>query len=516
MAINLDPANLFSRSVRANTAGRNFRVNPTSSTLVNGKPQILWNISNHFQGFATGLVLSSLPFITWSITTLWELVVQTATVVWYFDWNAPDDQLDRQAQQQWNAYGSIVGSAVGNTIGWLACGVLPATSMFAFNEGMAAYVLREVGEEAYEELIFNVASTIRFALRNLVQQGFLYTYQNVRRWLKNPDNPILDTIFPNRANEIRSTWGEADAPQFTFAQAVEERIEQIPSQFWRNFVEEAIDEAFDACVEAGYVVTSSVDGFLAQQRIAQAQANRSRVVEVTPNRANDREKLILAGPEDQVRASLPATIAQYQMIDNRDIGQIVGMPVDDYVRDRDLSLRIKFQLFSEPAPPYRRVGSSRLVEVTITIPEVRRAALDWLTLKQALGGPNGYLWGRFKARARLSAKQYVTVYGATADEAEDRLRAIMQLSDLTIETINVIEERRADERLLNPRLQKETTRVYPGFVTVINRQRVIAIDQGRAAVNGNYFDRSERFELWSDTPPPDFSERLQEVLRYSD
>ncbi|MEL6248857.1 MAG: hypothetical protein AAFR15_12705, partial [Cyanobacteria bacterium J06627_15] len=379
---------------------------------------------------------------------------------------------------------------------------------------MALYVLERVGEEAIEEFIFNVAATVRYGARALVQRGIAESYKNVRRWLKRDDNGLLNTIVGDaKASEIRAAWGEQEGKPFTIAGAIEERIEQIPSQFWRNFTEEVIDEAIEGCIEAGYVVTTSMDAYYAEKRLGERR--EVKTIEIQPDRENDRERIVVSGEADNIKSTITSTLAAHQLIEGRDVGQIIGTPVDDYVRDKPLSLRLKFRLYNVPTPPYRRTGGNRLVEVNITVPDVRRAALDWATLKQALGGPNGYLWGRYKAKGRVGPNQYVTCYGASPDEAEDRLRAIMFLSDLTVETINVTEERRSDERLVNPRLQKEVTRVYPGYVTIINRQRVIAVDQGRAAIDGNYLDRQERFALWRDTPPIDFDQRLQEVLRYS-
>jgi hypothetical protein len=106
------------------------------------------------------------------------------------------------------------------------------------------------------------------------------------------------------------------------------------------------------------------------------------------------------------------------------------------------------------------------------------------------------------------------VYGATPGEAEERLRAIMTLSNSDIQTVTVTEELRADARLSNPRLQKETTRVYPGHVTIINRQRSIAADQGRVSVAGAFLDKTARFDLWRDTPPINFNEDVAELFRY--
>lgn len=514
MGLSFSASGLLSR---ANNRAKTLSTSPMGQRLVEGVQQSAISVANYMKGFAIGAALSAIPHLIWSLTAIWDLFVQGILAVYYFDWNMPDSALDQQAEAQWQSYAGMLGGTVGNTLGWIACGVIPATSIMAINESMGAYVLKEVGEEAFEEFTFNVSYVLQVTLRNLAQQGFYHTYKNVRRWLKDPENPTLDRIFsPSKADEIRENWGEADSESFTFAGEVEERIEQIPSQFWQNFTEELIEEAFDACIEAGYVVANSLDGYLAQQRLASNQINGPlRVVEVQPDRSNEREKIIIAGPEQQAKAAITQAIAHYQLIDNRDIGQIVGQPVGDYIRERELSLRLKFQLFSEPSPPYGSPNSGRVVRAQITVPNIKRTALDWTTLRAAVGGANGYMWGPYVATGRINARDRVKASGSTEAEAEGRVRAVMTLSDDTLKTINTTKQVRDLERLVNDRLYHSPTRIYPGYVTIINRQRVLAADRGRIAVDGNYMDRSERFDLWRPTAPVNFEEKIIELLRFS-
>lgn len=513
MPLSFGTGGLLSRSL---SRAKTLSSSPLSQSLVNGRLQNLVSMGNYLKGFAISSALSAIPHLVWSVSAIWDLFVQTAQFVYYFDWNVPDSALDQRAASQWQAYAGILGGTVGNTLGWLACGVLPSTTIMAVNESMGAYVLREVGEEALEEFAFNVSFVLRYTLTTLAQQGFYNTYKNVRKWLKDPENKTLERIFGGRAQAIRENWGAADSESFTFANEVEERIEKIPSQFWQTFTEELIEEAFDACIEAGYVVANSVDGYLAQQKIAQkALGGKLRVVEVQPDRSNDRERVIIAGPENDAKAAITQTIAHYQLIDNRDVGQIVGQPLDDYARDNELSLRLKFQLFSVPSPPYGRPSENGLRRVTITVPDIKRSALDWEKLKFALGGPNGYLWGPYMARGILGNRRTIRVWGASEAEAADRVRAVLQLSEAELQTINVTKQLREGDRIINDRLFNSVTRIYPGYVTVINRRRVLAADRGRISVDGNYLDRSERFDLWRTTKPVNFEEKITEVLRFS-
>ncbi|WOD37369.1 hypothetical protein [Nodosilinea sp. E11] len=518
MGFTLTSAQLFSRGVRLQVGNRGGGGGFFQKIVQAGKQLAQIFTWGNLRGFLIGAALAQIPSLVFSLTNLWSMFTSAAIELYYFDWNIPDDRIDQMAKARWSAYGSILGGTAGNALGFFACGIVPATSLFAFDERLASYVLREVSEEAFEELTFEIAYVLRQSFRNLARQTAGWLYKGARRWLKDPSNPIGGLIFGSNADNVRNTWGEANAPSWSFAQAVEERVEKIPNQFWQNFTEELIEEAIDACIEAGYVVSNSIEGYYAQQRLA-ATINQGpqRVVEVQPNRANDAEKFVVAGPESEVRGQLTTILTTHQMVEDRDLGQIVGQSLDDYIRARPLDgLRLQFNLYSLKTPPYARRGEQRLTRVTVTIPEVSRALLDWERLRQVCGGPNGYLWGRWLAKARLNNGGTLKVYGGTEAEAEDRLRAFLTLSTAEIKGLTVTEEKRTGERQRNPKMWKEITRVYPGHLTIINRQRTLYLDRGSPSTDGNFIDKRARFDLWRSTKPPDFDQNVIELLRRLD
>jgi hypothetical protein len=518
MGITLTSNQLFSRGIRLQVGNRGG-AGGFLDKIVNAGRQIASVFTwGNLRGFLIGAALAQIPSLVFSLTSLWTMFTSTALELYYFDWNIPDDQIDQAAKTRWSAYGGILGGTAGNALGFFACGIVPATSLFALDERLASYVLREVSEEAFEELTFELAYVLRLSFRNLTRQTAGWLYKGARRWLKDPENPIGGLLFGENAANVRKTWGEANAPSWSFAQAVEAKIEKIPNQFWQNFTEELIEEAIDACIEAGYVVANSVEGYYAQQKLAQTLTQEAqRVVEVTPNRANDAEKFVLAGPESEVRGQLTTVLTTHQMVEDRDLGQIVGQSLDDYIRVRPLDgLRLQFNLYSLKTPPYARRGSQRLVRVTVTLSDVSRALLDWDRLRMVCGGTNGYLWGRWLAKARLNNGGTLKVYGGTENEAEERLRAFFTLSTAEIDGLTVTEEKRTGERQRNPKLWKETTRVYPGHLTIINRQRTLYLDRGSPSTDGNFIDKRGRFDLWRSTKPPDFEQRVIELLRRLD
>jgi len=517
MAFSLNLSSLYSRVVRSRIGTRSFTSNPMKTLSQGGKLVKQYAIGGSFKGYLIGFVMSQIPNLTWSLSGLWSLFTSSAIELYYFNWNIPDDQLDRQAQARWQMYGSLLGGTAGNAIGFFACGVVPASSLMVFNEDLGVYVLREVGEEAFEELTFNLSYALRLSVRNMARQSFSWLYKGARRWLKDPENKVLNRLFPGRAEEIKQKWGESDSQVWSFAQEIDEQIENIPSQFWQNFTEELIEEAIDACIEAGYVVANSVESYYARQRLSESfTQSPERVIEVQPNRENELEKITLAGPEDVLRAQLPAVLANHQVMDSRDVGQVIGEPLDSWIRPKYFQpLMLQFQLYSVKAPPYTAGRNGRLTRATVTVPDVDRTKLDWDRLRAVCGGPNGYLWGRWKAFARLTDGYSLTVYGATQGEATDRLKAFLTLSNQEILTISCTEEMKEAERLRNPKLYKETTRIYPGRVRIVNRERLAAIDRGQRTVSGNYIDKKAVIDLWRGVKPPDFETVIQELLRKS-
>ena len=519
MGFTLTSNQLFSRGISTQIGRATGKASGLLDRIVSAGKRIANVVTfGNLKGFLIGAALAQIPTLIFSLTNLWSMFTSAAIELYYFDWNIPDDRLDQQAKNRWSAYGGILGGAAGNAFGFFACGIVPATSLFAFDERLASYVLKEVSEEAFEELTFEIAYVLRLSLRNLAKQTAGWMYKGARRWLKDPSNPIGNLVFGSRADSVRKNWGEANAPSWSFAQAVEERVEKIPSTFWQNFTEEFIEEAIDACIEAGYVVANSIEGYYAQQKLAQAlNQEAQRVVEVQPNRENDAEKFVLAGPESEVRGQLTTVLTTHQMVEDRDIGQVVGQPLDDYVRPRPFDgLRLKFVLYSLKSPPYARMNNQHLVEVTVSVSDVSRAKLDWDRFLLACGGRNGYLWGRWRANAILTNGHPLTVYGGTKAEAFDRLKAFLVFSDAEIRTVTVTEEVKEAERLVNPKLYKETTRVYPAYVTIINRERTLAKDRGRGSRDGNFIDRKARIDLWRQTKPANFEEVVRELLRRSD
>lgn len=195
-----------------------------------------------------------------------------------------------------------------------------------------------------------------------------------------------------------------------------------------------------------------------------------------------------------LKGALFATVTHRQ-IESKDVGQIVGQPVEDWYKAKPHRRKLTIVFKSVERTPYYRRDNS-LQTATYTIPEPK-ITLSWEKIKRAA---KPYLWGKFCCTANLSNGRQMAVYGASPQVAEDTLRELLELSDCDILTLSVTEEK---DR--NPKLKKDATQMY--LATAITLVRRASTDTtGRTDLDGQTWDESHvRFDLWCDDEPDEFS-----------
>ncbi|HIK04594.1 MAG TPA: hypothetical protein IGS40_07765 [Trichormus sp. M33_DOE_039] len=231
------------------------------------------------------------------------------------------------------------------------------------------------------------------------------------------------------------------------------------------------------------------------------------------------EKIIVSVNRQNYKQVISQVVANRKIIEHRDIGDIVGIPAEDYVRGKPHTIKLSVMFFNYTTPPYTARTGQRFVRATYNIPDIKRIKLDWLTIKTACGGANGYLWGRFRATANLSNGRQVQIYGGSESEADERLKALMQLSDATITTLTIAEEKKEGRRNTNKRMYKETTRIYPAYFSVMNYEKIEVEDEREfsgltSTLSGNFRRiRTEKIPLWVDKAPTNTQAIITEALR---
>lgn len=508
----IEESALESRVVRSQIGQRAFKLSFEDKQESGDIISWVWNAGSRLVGF---LVAQAGSLFSFSLSALWGLFTSTAQFIWNFDWNMSDQSIDQQINQRWAALGGLLGGTLGNSVGYLGCGVLPGATVFAFNEPLAAYVLENVGEEMSEEFLANLSNLMRYTFMSGVQSLILWHFKNIRKFIKS--NPALvNRIFGAKAEAAVKAWGQPNSQPWSFALAVDNAVESIPNAFVRDFVEEFLEEAWDGCVEAGYIVAGSIESFMAAEKLKQLKQpplGKTKYVEIKPDRSIDDQRIILAGPQEILKPAIVQTLTSYQLMEAKDIGQFVGQPIEDFLRGKPRTLTLRVQFFSVRTPPWsKRLGDDRLVSATACIPDIDPSKLDWERIKLAAGGSNGYMYGRFRVTGILDNGRQMACFGQTPDEAEDRMRALLQLSKAELIKKPTITEDRTED--VTGSYLKQPTRVYPAYFTIENQYQVPGAIGSGIPINGKrYIRKDERVDLWTDNKPYNYEAIILELLK---
>lgn len=321
MGMSLSVSSLYSRATRISAAGstgiRTFK--PSShGTQSNSDGGIIGSIINaaaRFVGWVVGKLFSFISrFISWSLSAIWGYFCQAVSYIWRFEWNQPDDAMNQSLQSAWNAFGGTLGGAVGNTLGNLIV-LGGSATLFAFNEAMAVYVLKRVGEEALEELASQAASVMQALVPLAANWLFKKAYMKVRTAIglnpdaayKSDEQITAEVTARVQAGQLTQAQGneliaknkqgrdalKAERKPFSFANKWEEYVESVQKDnpFWGNFIEEAFEETLDAIQSMGYVAFGAIDSYVAEHKLghtaATGQGGPPMTVELTLDRSLD-------------------------------------------------------------------------------------------------------------------------------------------------------------------------------------------------------------------------------------
>jgi len=213
---------LASRRIRANSTGGNLIRSWSSSAITTtnngGFIETIINGAVRFGNFLVSVVSSAISF---SFTKLWGWIVGGVQFIYNFDWQMSDTAIDKQIEGLWNSFGGILGGAAGRAIGWISCGLVPAASIFTFNQSLGTHLLLEVGEQAIDEILDAASEVINAGFRMSTQATFLWLYKDVRRALKDPNNVFGQGLRAVLGSKTIDNWGTSES--WTIAKAVEKK-----------------------------------------------------------------------------------------------------------------------------------------------------------------------------------------------------------------------------------------------------------------------------------------------------
>ena len=207
-----------------------------------------------------------------------------------------------------------------------------------------------------------------------------------------------------------------------------------------------------------------------------------------------------------------SSLNTYNLVESRDIGCYVGEPLNEAIRKPLKDISLKIFLRGAKKPPFRDAAGGKSKRVQIEIPNVIRSKINWKDIKQAVGAESGYLWGRFVVLATLDDGNKIKFYAGSENEGEIVLERLLKFTASELSTLNIHEERRAGARKKYDAMYKETTRVYPSHMTILNRLKILDQNSGRATREGHKINRQVKIKLFVDNKPDNFEETVNSLF----
>lgn len=512
MSLKITKASLASRAIRKKIGNNGIRKIPTAHPLApkdGGNIFIkLWNAATGLLGTlfkAVGAIGNiAVTAFTW-LRNGYEALVN-------FDWNASDSTIKKGIAGRYTALSSIWGGFAGKALG------LVVTIGIGYGLGIVCPVIgggilaRAIAgnliQEKTPELLASFQNALKFTAQTVAVDLGLRAYMGVRDLIKRAPLGVLQAFFGKNAAFIKNQWGNEGGATYTLRKWGEDRVESVSNANLRAFFSAAADEFEDELWENGYIIANSLDEAIQNHRNAiKKEKGKRRIVRIVPDKRTIKKKgktveanpeaIVLVGSEEELKHQLPLALTQARIVQNKDVGQIVGQPIDDYLQSAKPRLRSLHLVFkSKEKPPWvvKDPSKTPLKVVELTVPDPKKG-LDWAKIKLAA---KKYTWGKFRATAHLDNGRQMVVYGSSAKEAETQLKLLLTLSTAQIVSLNITEEREKK----NVELNKKPTLVYPAYATLTTRVATSDPKANKNLLTGKYNEDRVRIDLWTDTEPP--------------
>jgi hypothetical protein len=275
MALTLNLSDLSSRATRlASTSGAGVRRIAALATTDDNDDGVVTSVYNAVTKFGTSLLKNALTLfgsvLTFSFTKLWSTIVSAVRFVLNFNFNVTDTELDAQVKAAEIALAAARGSLAGQSLGFAVCGLIPSATIAVFNQPLALYMLKELGEEAADEISSSLTTLVTLQIQQASRQIFANLFKNYRTLFRGAAIGFaqgLVNIGVITQDSVDKANKERNKP-WSIAGALEESIESIEDPALQSYAEELWEEFGESCIEAGFIIANSADSFYAQQRIA--------------------------------------------------------------------------------------------------------------------------------------------------------------------------------------------------------------------------------------------------------
>ncbi|AFY39883.1 hypothetical protein Lepto7376_3707 [[Leptolyngbya] sp. PCC 7376] len=448
--------------------------------------------------FITGRKLigfaSKLPQLVLSFANAFGWLVGKASQLSTFNWLASDAQLRGGLKQHNISVASAWGGFFGQLTGTIAVGAvgvgisfaLPVIGGTALALGTISALLQERGDELWDEF----KNALRVTFNAIVKSIAVNSYIAVRKAIR--ENAESLKFLPPGLRERLSVWGTEEGSRWSIAEEIEERIDSIPNEYVRAFVEEFVEEGWESFIEGGYVVARFWDEQMQAAKATRLEVlgeDRSLTLEL--DKDNDGEKVRMTKvPSNLAIAQANGLINQYRLIRNRDIGTMTNE--DDGRKVLQPYLRTCKIVFRDVAkPPFINETGGPAARYQLTL-KALKPNLRWIDFKRAL---RNHRWGAWKIEATLESRITILLFAAEKEVGKATLKGIIK--DLCEEDFIRVT---ATEEELAPSLVKTPTAAYPEkAIVTLKRERT---EGTRRDLAGKKYEQEKiQFTLWTEDVP---------------
>ncbi|WP_414550502.1 hypothetical protein [Anabaena sp. CCY 0017] len=176
------------------------------------------------------------------------------------------------------------------------------------------------------------------------------------------------------------------------------------------------------------------------------------------------QDIVFFGRQKDIKLAILQAMANQRTIWNKDVGQIMGLPVADVQRPRRQERILNIIFKSKEKPPWKVRGENPTA-ASYHIPNCKKG-LTWEQVRRAAAP---FTWGEYRATATMSSGRQMAVYGATKEEA---VKVVRLLATLSVDKITKL--RVSDDVQVDPDKIKLPTRYYPCYATLISEPTDLA------------------------------------------
>jgi hypothetical protein len=354
-----------------------------------------------FKGFID-LVGNSVIDIVWANAGQWTM--QTANVLYNFDWNKSDKAIQDQIEASHNAMFGVLGGVTATYVARSA-GLGAIGSIKNKYPKINVDALADAREDNLDEIRASISGALMAMRSNLATNAFLSSYMTGRHLLGNAPN----------ADKKNEPWILSEK----LDDIVEKQQNPAIRSYLTSFKDQAEDAIFDNIALMGNVIQSSYNSHLAALKTEQGP---NRVIQITPDSSDSSVKTFVSGSQKQIIEAVETAQIINAGMANKNLGNVVAVEAAQAVKaDRNKKIVTIFYR-NGPNGASTLSNGNRADEKRLVLHNVKET-YDVGKLKPVLENIQG---GSYLVTAVLSDGHHATVYAATEGEGKSVLRKLVE------------------------------------------------------------------------------------------